>query len=160
MMTSVISLERLFGLSAADSAGAFIARTISTNLHTIKQLIRTDTDNHGTMIAAKFIQSVHLLASYREMFSEVLNPGKQSPQFILIWNDRTLTWKHNALNSQCIALEDALQRAFRNCLEAKALSREQRLRMELAMLEQAMSLKAAHSRFYGIWRLWKLLRFG
>jgi hypothetical protein len=159
-MASATFLERLVlvRLSAVESAGTTTTRTISSNLLTIKQLITTGAPDSGPIILAKFIQSVHMLASYKQIFAKVLTPCKVSPQFDLIWNDSALRCEHNALAGQCIALEDALGEAFRHVVRAGIVGREHRLRMELAMLEHGMKRDAAYGRFYGVWRRLELLR--
>ena len=151
-MASATFLERLVlvRLSAVETAGTTASRKISSNLLTIKQLITTGDPDAGPLILAKFIQSVHLLASYRQIFAKVLTPCKMSPQFDPIWDDSALRCKNNMLAGQCIELEEALEEAFRHCVRAGVMSREQLSRMELVMLEHGMKMDAAYGRFYGV----------
>lgn len=147
-------------LSTASSASAAVTQTISTNLNTIKEILKKRITDQTSLITAKFTQSVHLLASHRDLFADVLNPGKETLHFRAMHNDSELRQNHNSIAAQNIALEEALRNAFRKCQRARVLTRKQELSMELVMLECGMDMTAAQDRFYPFRRVFRLLRFG
>jgi hypothetical protein len=147
-MDTPTSVEKLAldRLAAATSASAIACQTVSSNLRTIETLIQSDATKPEAVIVAKFTESIHMLAAYRNIFSDILTPGDQSVLFDIISYNNTLRWTQNTLNVQCGDLKKAVQKAFRQCLRAKVVSCEQRRTMELAMLHSGMAMETTHSR--------------
>jgi hypothetical protein len=73
-MDTPTSVEKLAldRLAAATSAGAIVCQTVQSNLRTIETLIQSDATKPEAVIVAKFTESIHMLAAYRNIFSDIL----------------------------------------------------------------------------------------